>query len=121
MTLLIADDEQLIRFSIRDMIKESGLDFSEIREAASGNQIIEMCRERTPDLALVDIKMPGKSGLEAMEELSDTETLWIILTGHADFEYARKALQLGAEDYLVKPPAPEELARVPAQSGRQNS
>ncbi len=112
MTLLIADDEQLIRFSIRDMIRESGIDFSGIREAASGNQVIEMCREEVPDLALVDIKMPGKSGLEAMEELSDIETLWIILTGHADFEFARKALQLGAEDYLVKPPSPEELAKV---------
>ena len=112
MTLIIADDEELIRFSVRDMIRESGIDFNGIREAATGKQVIEMCRQEVPDIVLLDIKMPGKSGLEAMEELSDIETLWIILTGHADFEFARKALQLGAEDYLVKPPSPEELARI---------
>ncbi len=112
MTLLIADDEELIRFSIKDMIRECGIDFSRIWEAPNGNRMISECRKHHPDLALVDIRMPGKSGLEAIEELSDMDTLWIILTGHADFEYARKALQLSAEDYILKPPSPEELAKV---------
>ena len=112
MNLIIADDEELIRFTIRDMLKECGLEFSRIEEAASGSQLITLCRNNPPDIALVDIRMPGKSGLDAIEELQDLSTMWIILTGHADFEYARKALQLGADDYLLKPPSPEELGRV---------
>ena len=112
MTLMIADDEELIRFTIRDMLKDCGLEFSRIDEASTGSQLISSCRKNPPDIALVDIRMPGKTGLEAIEELQDSETVWIILTGHADFDYARKALQLGADDYLLKPPSPEEIGRV---------
>jgi two-component system response regulator YesN len=115
MTLLIADDEELIRFTIKDMIKDLGLDFDRIYEAANGTQLTSLCREHRPDIALVDIRMPGKSGLEAIRELKgvkDLPTQWIILTGHADFNYAREAVRLGADDYLLKPPSPDELGNT---------
>ncbi len=108
MKILIADDEELVRFSLKDMIDKSSLN-AEILEASGGRQLIRTFREERPDLVLADIRMPGCSGLEAMKELRDEEGYWIILTGHADFEYARSALKLGALDYLLKPPSPEEL------------
>lgn len=108
MKILIADDEELIRFTLRDMIEKSPLE-AEILEASGGRQLIRRFRREKPDLVLADIRMPGCSGLEAMEELRDEEGHWIILTGHADFEYARSALKLGALDYLLKPPSSEEL------------
>ena len=112
MTLLIADDEELIRFTVKDMIRDSDLQFDHIVEADSGAELVRLCRIHRPEIALVDIQMPGKSGLDAIQELQDAPTQWIILTGHADFAYAQKALKLGADDYLLKPPSPEELVRA---------
>jgi len=114
MTLLIADDEELVRFTIKDMLDECGLHFDRIIEAANGSEMISLVRKYSPEIALVDIQMPGKTGLQAMEELEEEAagTGWIILTGHAEFDYARKALKLGAGDYLLKPPAPEEMRKV---------
>ncbi len=110
--ILIADDEELIRFTIKDMIKDCGVAVSEIVEAGNGRQMIEEFQKSSPDLVLADIRMPGLSGLDAMEELSQERGKWVILTGHSDFEYARRALKLGALDYLLKPPSVEELCRV---------
>ena len=112
MRILIADDEELIRFTLRDMIQESALVVSDIYEAANGRELIRQFQNNSVDLVLADIRMPGLSGLEAMEELKEEKAHWVILTGHADFEYARKALQLGADDYLLKPPSTQELEKV---------
>ncbi len=112
MKILIADDEELIRFTVKDMIRESSHRDAELREAPNGRELIAEFRREKPDLVLADIRMPGLSGLEAMEELKDEKAHWIILTGHADFEYARRALKLGAVDYILKPPSLEEIERV---------
>ncbi|QEN09509.1 response regulator [Oceanispirochaeta crateris] len=112
MRVLIADDEELIRFTLRDMIKEASLTVTDIYEAANGRDLIQQFRSHPVDLVLADIRMPGLSGLDAMEELKEEKAHWVILTGHADFEYARKALQLGADDYLLKPPSAQELEKV---------
>jgi two-component system response regulator YesN len=113
--ILIADDEELVRFTIKDMICETNLVMTEIHEAANGRELIEQFRLNPPDLVLADIRMPGLSGLDAMEELKDEKAHWVFLTGHADFEYARKALQLGADNYLLKPPSKEELEKILTQ------
>jgi len=112
MKILIADDEELIRFTIKDMIEESSIQKADIREAFNGRELISEFRRDKPDLILADIRMPGFSGLDAMEELREEKAHWIILTGHADFEYARQALKLGADDYLLKPPSLEELEKA---------
>ncbi len=94
------------------MINDCGIPVQEVKEAGNGRQMIEQFRSFAPDLVLADIRMPGLSGLDAMEELSGERGKWVILTGHSDFEYARRALKLGALDYLLKPPSVEELSRV---------
>ena len=111
MTLLIADDEELIRFTIMDMISEFSLPIERLIEAENGTELKKKFREESPELVLADIRMPGISGLDALEELGKEreDSVWIILTGHSDFHYARQALRLNVLDYLLKPPAPGEL------------
>lgn len=113
MKLLIADDEQLVRFSIRDILGEIPIVF-DIAEVGSGTGLVEQVKKCLPDIALVDIRMPGMSGLQAIEQLSRiaSNTKWIILSGYSEFEYSRSALRLGVIDYLLKPVDPEELKKT---------
>ncbi|WP_319562044.1 response regulator [Marispirochaeta sp.] len=113
MKLLIADDEQLVRFSIRDILAEIPIAF-DITEVGTGTAMVEEVKRIFPDIALVDIRMPGISGLKAIEELSpiSRNTKWIILSGYSEFEYGRSALRLGVIDYLLKPVDPEELKKT---------
>ncbi len=113
MNILIADDEPLVRFSIRDILNELPLALN-ISEAESGTEMVECIRSSHPDIALVDICMPGMNGLNAIEMLNSIakEIKWIILSEHSDFEYSRQALRLGVVDYLLKPVDPDELCRT---------
>ncbi|SEN73896.1 response regulator transcription factor [Lihuaxuella thermophila] len=113
MKILIADDEQLVRTSLRSMLEELGVPLS-IREAENGSRLIEEIKAERPDLAFVDIRMPKVNGLEAIEICKNLspDTQWIILTGYSEFDYAREALRLGAAHYLLKPVSTDELKEV---------
>ncbi|MCF7933328.1 MAG: response regulator [Spirochaetia bacterium] len=121
MKCIIADDEYLVRYSITDMLQELDADgavtISSITQAANGKELLEQVAAQQPDLAFVDIRMPVLDGLSAIEQGSvlSPHTSWIILTGYAEFDYAKKAISLGALDYLVKPASPGELERVVLQ------
>lgn len=114
MKMIVADDELLARetmVGILEDIRPVGL---QIAEAGSGQELIDLARQWKPDIAFVDIRMPGKSGLEAIKEASafTPDTLWVMITGFAEFEYAKEALQLGAIDYLLKPVDPDAVERI---------
>ncbi|RKX88272.1 MAG: hypothetical protein DRP70_06835 [Spirochaetes bacterium] len=111
MRILIADDETLVRYGLVSVLQDLLPQSTEIIEAGSGVELVEKIREYHPHIAFVDIKMPGMNGLEAIAEVQSfsPNTLWVILTGHADFSYAQAALKLGVEDFLLKPPDPDEL------------
>ncbi|MFU1793723.1 response regulator transcription factor [Paenibacillus azoreducens] len=113
MNIIVADDEMLARETLIGILEDAGPEH-EIREARSGQELIDLVRQKQPDIAFVDIRMPGKSGLEAIKEclLFAPSTQWVMLTGYAEFEYARKALQLGAVDYLLKPVDPELVEKT---------
>lgn len=117
MRCIVADDEYLIRFSIIDMLKElegeAVVTFETLEQAEDGQQLVEKFSELLPDLVFVDIRMPKLDGLQAMHSCMSryADTVWIILTGYAQFEYAKKALTLGARDYLLKPASYEDLRR----------
>lgn len=74
-------------------------------EAEDGIKGVELCRSIVPDLVITDVRMPGKDGIELIEELNDElkDTKFIILSGFAEFDLAQKALRLGACDYILKP------------------
>jgi two-component system, response regulator YesN len=112
MKLLVADDERPARFVLRSFLEELGFPPDSILEAASGPELVEKARAQTPDCAFVDIRMPGMDGLSAIEELSALcgQMRWVIISSHAEFEYARGALRLGVNEYLLKPVRLEELS-----------
>lgn len=111
MKIITADDEKLVRMSLISMLLESGIPIEIIEEASNGIEMVEKIKELQPDIAFVDIQMPGFTGLEAikMGKALSPSTQWIILTGFSEFNYARQAIELGASGYLLKPVSPDEL------------
>jgi two-component system, response regulator YesN len=112
MRLLIADDERPARFVLRSLLEEEGFGAESILEASNGRELVEAAVRAKPDCAFVDVRMPGLDGLAAVEEAAPScpGTRWVIVSSHAEFEYARGALRLGVTEYLLKPVRPEELA-----------
>jgi two-component system response regulator YesN len=112
MRFLVADDERPARFVMRSMLEDSGFGADSIREASGGRELVEEALGFRPDCAFVDVRMPGMDGLGAIEAAAPScpGTRWVIVSSHAEFEYARGALRLGVTEYLLKPVRPEELA-----------
>jgi two-component system response regulator YesN len=114
MRILIADDEYLIRASLISMLDELHLPIHSLQEATTGEQMVDIVRHELPDIAFVDIRMPGLNGLEAIKAAKplSPQTKWFILTGFPEFDYAHEAIRLGVSGYLLKPISPEELKRI---------
>lgn len=114
MKILIADDERLIRVDLEAIINELFPDMHTINQAKDGQELIEMIRHGEYDVVFVDIDMPKISGLEAIKvcEEMNLKTKWYILTGYADFQYAKQAISLGVCDYLLKPIEEEKVKLV---------
>jgi AraC-like DNA-binding protein/CheY-like chemotaxis protein len=110
-SLLIADDEQLEREVLRLFVEDSHLEISRVLESASGTEAVKTCLLEKPDIVLMDINMPGMSGLEVLERIrvADKRCKVIISSAYGYFEYAKKAMQLGVLDFLVKPVKQEVL------------
>jgi YesN/AraC family two-component response regulator len=103
--LLIADDEQLIREGLSKSIPWKELGYNLVSSVASATQALAMINCSHIDLLLTDIQMPGKSGLDLLAYVKSNfeQMRVIIISGYDRFDYARSALRLGAEDYLLKP------------------
>jgi len=112
--LLIVDDEQLERRVLRQIIRKELSTIEIVGEAKNGDEAVELAKELMPDIILMDIKMPGKSGLEASEEIRHflPQTKIIILTAFDYFDFAQSAIKLGASEYLLKPVRPKKLLTV---------
>lgn len=116
-TLLIADDEPLIRNGVRKNIDWESLGFSKIFLAEDGQEALDIIRKNHVDLVLTDIVMPFMDGLELSEILSKEfpEIHVVILTGHEEFEYAQKSVSLGVKNYILKPIGAESLYKKMVQ------
>lgn len=103
--ILLADDEGIVTDSLQYIIKKNFGSECEIAIAKNGRQAIEHAETFQPDIAFLDIQMPGLSGLKAMEEirLQNPRVKILILTAYDNVDYAKEALRLGAVDYLTKP------------------
>lgn len=103
--VLIADDEAIIRKGLKNMILSYDLNLEVIGEASDGEMALTIIKEHKPDIMLIDINMPFLNGLDFLEIVKDLlpDTITIIISGYDEFEFARRALQLGAFDYLLKP------------------
>jgi two-component system response regulator YesN len=114
MRILIADDEFLVRSTLASMLKDLGLPRESVYEARTGEEMVNTASQCLPDIAIVDIQMPGQNGLEAIKagKSLSPQTKWYILTGFPKFDYAQEAIRLGVSGYLLKPISPDELKKV---------
>ncbi len=101
-TVLIAEDEAIIRLDLKEMLEEEGFDV--VGEAADGDAAIRLASERKPDLVIMDIKMPGMDGLAAADRIVKEELgAVLILTAFSQKDLVQRAADSGAMGYLVKP------------------
>lgn len=112
--LMIADDEALERRALSHFIRNSKLEIGEILECANGIDAVKTALLEQPDICILDIRMPGQTGLEAMEQIKmvNKSCKVIFSTAYSYFDYAVKALQAGALDFMVKPVKKEKLIQV---------
>jgi two-component system response regulator YesN len=108
--LLIVDDEQIEREGMQAIL-EKGFPGIMIRQAKNGRMAVEMTAEFLPDLILMDIKMPGMNGLEAVELISAAypAVKFIMVTAFDTFDYMKQAIRLGVKDYVLKPSKASEI------------
>ena len=114
MKLVIADDESLVRYTLRSMINEMEAPWQIVGESTNGEELMDLLAEHQPNVAIVDIRMPKMNGLEAilLGKAESPLTKWIVLSGYSDFQYAQEALRLGVSQYLLKPVSPADLERA---------
>jgi len=107
-TILVIDDEETMRDACQQVLSKNGYDTETSADGADG---LRKVRELTPDLVLVDLKMPGISGMEVLEKIGkiDSTIICIVITGYATIESAVEAMKRGAYDFLPKPFTPDEL------------
>ena len=107
MTILIVDDESKIRSLIKKYAVFEGYT---VAEAENGMQAVEMCREHTYDLIIMDVMMPELDGFSAVREIRKTSSVPVIMLSARGEEYDRiHGFELGIDDYVVKPFSPREL------------
>lgn len=111
--ILIVDDESSLRTLVRANLEVDGL---EVSEAVDGIEAMNMLQESKPDLILLDIMMPGKDGIEVLEELAADENLRkipvILLTAKGELEDLERGAALGASGHITKPFDPEQMVRT---------
>lgn len=114
MNLLIADDENLELKVLEKTVKKHFVDELEIFASSNGRKASQICDEVKPDIALLDIEMPGMNGIELAKYIKEknTECIIIFITAYDRFDYAIEAMHIKAFDYLLKPWKEERLCEL---------
>jgi len=107
-SMLIVDDDEVLRERLAKALRARGY---EVRTAKDAAAALELARQESPELALVDLRMPGASGLELIGELKalDPATKIVVLTGYGSIATAVEAIKLGATHYVPKPADVDEI------------
>lgn len=111
--LLIVDDHEVVRLGLRTLFGDEP-DLEVVAEAGTAEEALVQVANHHPEVAILDIQMPGRSGLEACQEIRKKfpETQVVILTSHGGEGFAEKALRAGAAGYVLKQVGNEELVRA---------
>ena len=110
-SVLVVDDEPIVRESIRDWLKEAGY---QVATAETGEQALEMVERQDFSIMVLDLRLPGKTGIKVLKEIK-AERPWIksiLITAYPSTETEKEARELGAVDYLIKPFAPDDLEKL---------
>jgi DNA-binding NarL/FixJ family response regulator len=114
-TVLLADDQALVRAGFRALL-DAQSDIDVVGEASDGDQAVSLARQAVPDVALMDIRMPGTDGLTATRQITADQRLTavrvVILTTFEVDEYVFEAIRSGAAGFLVKDIEPDELVQA---------
>lgn len=112
--ILLVDDEILVRDAIKENIDWKGMDCELVGDCENGKEAAEFVKEHPVDIVLTDILMPYMDGMELSNFLHDNypEIVIVIFSGFGEFEYAKKAIQYGVSEYLLKPVTAMELTGV---------
>jgi len=109
--ILIVDDEPIVRESLRDWLLDAGY---EVQTAETGEQGLEVLRNQEIGLVILDVRLPGKTGIRVLEEMKEMkpDVKAIIITAYASPKMRDEAMKLGALQYLTKPIAPDKLEKI---------
>jgi len=110
-SVLVVDDEHLIRWALEQQLRREGY---QVLLAATGADALQQARAESPDVVLLDVRLPDADGVDVLERLRavDPEVVVILITAHGAVGPAVRAMKLGAADYLMKPVDPEELSLI---------
>ena len=110
-SILIVDDEPIVREAIRDWLVDAGYD---VTTAETGERALEIAAEKDFGLIILDVRLPGKTGIRVLEQMKEVKpnVKAIIITAYASPQMRTEALELGALHYLSKPIAPNELEKI---------
>ena len=111
--VLLADDHAIFRAGLRRLVEETG-DILVVAEAADGREAIQRVHDTMPDVAVIDISMPGLDGLEVISQLSSSHPKLpvLVLTMHEEEQYVVRTIAAGAKGYITKRSAPEQLVKA---------
>ena len=109
-SILIVDDEPIVREALRDWLVDAGYG---VTTASTGEEALEITARQDFDLLILDVRLPGKTGIRVLQEIAEVkpQTKTIIITAYASPELRTEAMELGAINYLSKPIAPDQLER----------
>lgn len=112
--ILVVDDEGAIRYSVSKTLQRVGY---KVEEAASGEEALDMMKDKQFDVVLTDIRMPGLTGVDLLKQIKDAapDAIVILMTGYASLGTAVEALRLGAHDYLIKPSSSQDIRQSVAR------
>lgn len=112
--IMLADDEGIVIDSLRFIIEKEFKDQCQIEFAKTGRNVIELAEHFRPDIAFMDIQMPGINGIEAMREIreNNANTIFIVMSAYDKFDYAKEAINLGVLEYLNKPVEKSKIIEV---------
>lgn len=112
--VLIADDHPVVREGLKALLAAKKYGIEVVGEASNGEEAIHQTRQLEPDVILMDLLMPGKSGLQAILEIKQIQPLAriLVLTSFADDDHVTQAIQAGAYGFLLKDASPDDLVQT---------